>query len=137
MLEKKTITDINGHPFNRLLIILVLICGSFKWLYLTAIFIFTIGTLTCALATQFHTILAGRLIQAVATGITVPLIQTIMLTIFPKNQRGSAMGLVGPVIGLAPGIGPTLTGYHSAFLVALLFSLAGIGIAACFKRQRA
>lgn len=28
MLEKTT-TDVNGHPFNRLLIILVLICGSF------------------------------------------------------------------------------------------------------------
>ena len=34
-----------------------------------------------------------------------------MFTIFPPKKRGSAMGLAGIVIGLAPAIGPTLSGW--------------------------
>ena len=40
----------------------------------------------------------------------MPLLQTIMLSIFlPEN--GAAMGTTGIVIGLAPALGPTLSGW--------------------------
>ncbi len=81
-----------------------------KWLYIGAMLIFEVGTAVCACASAYWILLLGRLIQAIAVGITMPLIQTIMLTIFPREQRGSAMGVVGLVIGLAPAIGPTLSG---------------------------
>ncbi|WP_099975267.1 MDR family MFS transporter [Lactobacillus terrae] len=84
---------------------------SSKKLYITAMTIFLIGTIACFVAPNFGTILAGRLIQAVGVGITMPLMQITMLSIFPANQRGSAMGLGGLVIGLAPAIGPTLSGW--------------------------
>ena len=41
----------------------------------------------------------------------MPLLQNIMLTIFPPEKRGSAMGMAGIVIGLAPALGPTLSGW--------------------------
>lgn len=84
---------------------------STKWLYLAAMSIFEIGTIICWTAPNFGTLLAGRLIQAVGVGVTMPLLQTIMLTIFPADKRGAAMGTAGIVIGLAPAIGPTLSGW--------------------------
>ncbi|QMU08032.1 MDR family MFS transporter [Levilactobacillus suantsaii] len=84
---------------------------SSKWLYIGAMSIFLAGTLLCWTALSFPMLLAGRLIQAVGVGVSMPLLQTMMLTIFPANKRGTAMGLAGIVIGLAPAIGPTLSGW--------------------------
>lgn len=82
-----------------------------RLLYTGAMFFFLIGTTMCFAAPNFEFLLAGRLVQAVGVGISMPLLQTIMLTIFPKEKRGAAMGLAGIVIGAAPAIGPTLSGW--------------------------
>ena len=84
---------------------------SSKVLYISAMTTFLVGTITCWAAVNFPMLLAGRLIQAVGVGVSMPLLQTMMLTIFPANKRGTAMGLAGIVIGLAPAIGPTLSGW--------------------------
>jgi len=82
-----------------------------KPLYITAMVVFFIGTVVCYTAPNFSFLLIGRLIQALGVGVTMPLLQTIMLSIFPPDKRGTAMGLAGIVIGLAPAIGPTLSGW--------------------------
>ncbi|KRL55243.1 multidrug transport protein [Paucilactobacillus oligofermentans DSM 15707 = LMG 22743] len=82
-----------------------------KWLYIIAMVIFEIGTIMAWVAPSFQVLLAGRLVQAVGVGITMPLMQTIMLSIFPASSRGSAMGMAGIVVGLAPALGPTLSGW--------------------------
>ncbi|MGL9729821.1 MDR family MFS transporter [Enterococcus sp. DIV0756] len=84
---------------------------SSKRLYLTAMTIFLIGTINCFVAPNFSTLLIGRLVQAAGVGISMPLLQNIMLSIFPPEKRGSAMGMAGIVIGLAPALGPTLSGW--------------------------
>ncbi|WP_143461794.1 MDR family MFS transporter [Levilactobacillus enshiensis] len=84
---------------------------SSKWLYIGAMSTFLLGTVLCWSAVSFPMLLIGRLIQAVGVGVSMPLLQTLMLTIFPANKRGTAMGLAGIVIGLAPAIGPTLSGW--------------------------
>ncbi|MGM0214267.1 MDR family MFS transporter [Enterococcus sp. AZ109] len=84
---------------------------SSKKLYMTAMIIFLIGTITCFSAPSFSALLIGRLIQAAGVGISMPLLQNIMLSIFPPEKRGSAMGMAGIVIGLAPALGPTLSGW--------------------------
>lgn len=82
-----------------------------KNLYLTAIFIFLLGTTVSYVAPNFSILLIGRLIQAVSVGIIMPFMQNIMVMIFPVEKRGMAMGLSGIVIALAPAIGPTLSGW--------------------------
>ncbi|KRK97367.1 EmrB QacA subfamily drug resistance transporter [Secundilactobacillus odoratitofui DSM 19909 = JCM 15043] len=82
-----------------------------KWLYVSAMTVFFVGTVIAYVSPNFGWLLTGRLIQAVGVGVTMPLLQTIMLSIFPPERRGTAMGLAGIVIGLAPAIGPTLSGW--------------------------
>lgn len=86
---------------------------STKWLYVTAYAILITGLLITALAPtdNWTLFLFGRIIQASAVGITMPLMQVVMVNIFPTEQRGAAMGLNGLVVGLAPAIGPTFAGW--------------------------
>lgn len=84
-------------------------------LYMTAMILFTIGTIVAALSTVFPTLLAGRILQASGAGIMMPLSQVILLQMFMVENRGKAMGLFGLIIGFAPAIGPTLSGYIIEF----------------------
>ncbi|GGG84061.1 multidrug transporter [Paenibacillus radicis (ex Gao et al. 2016)] len=80
-------------------------------LFQASMTIFLCGTIVSALAHSFDLLLVGRLIQAAGAGIIMPLLMTVVLTIFPPDKRGAAMGMVGFAIIFAPAIGPTLAGY--------------------------
>lgn len=83
---------------------------STRFLFTLSMGVFTLGTVLAAIAMNFHLLLIGRILQAMGAGVMMPMAQTIMLLMIPRNQRGAAMGLVGLVIGFAPAIGPTLAG---------------------------
>ncbi|QKE74133.1 DHA2 family efflux MFS transporter permease subunit [Arthrobacter citreus] len=82
-----------------------------RQLYQASMIIFLAGTIVSAIATDFPVLLTGRLIQAAGAGIIMPLLTNVILTIFPPEKRGGAMGMVGLAIIFAPAIGPTLAGY--------------------------
>ncbi len=82
-----------------------------RTLLISAMSIFTAGTIVGAFAPNFPVLLTARIIQAAGAGIISPLMQTVFLTIFPMEKRGRAMGMVGLVISFAPAIGPTLSGW--------------------------
>lgn len=82
-----------------------------RQLFISAMSIFTIGTLVCALSPNFAVLLSGRLIQAAGAGILMPLMTVVFLNIFPIENRGKAMGMMGIAMIFAPAIGPTLSGY--------------------------
>ena len=83
--------------------------GSRK-LFLTSMALFAIGSIAASLAPVFAIIMVGRIFQAVAAGLVMPMSFTIVLLEFPRERRGSAMGIVMLVVGFAPAIGPTLSG---------------------------
>ncbi|HLS49026.1 MAG TPA: DHA2 family efflux MFS transporter permease subunit, partial [Actinomycetaceae bacterium] len=80
-------------------------------LFLTAMGLFSLGTLMAALAPVYEVLLAGRVVQAAGGGIITPLMQTILFAIFPLHKRGTAMGTFGLVIAFAPAVGPSLSGW--------------------------
>lgn len=84
---------------------------SYRRLYLFSLVIFTIGSLVCALSPNFSIMMTGRVLQAAGAGILMPLGSNVIMTIFPPEKRGSAMGVMGVAMILAPAIGPTLSGY--------------------------
>ncbi|MCD1260389.1 DHA2 family efflux MFS transporter permease subunit [Paenibacillus athensensis] len=80
-------------------------------LFQTSMLLFLIGTVICGLAPGFEILLTGRLIQAAGAGIIIPLLMNVILTLFPPDKRGAAMGMVGFALVFAPAIGPTVAGY--------------------------
>ncbi|MFT0636588.1 MDR family MFS transporter [Staphylococcus ureilyticus] len=108
-----------------------------RQLFLTAMSIFAAGTLLCAVGIDFSMLLIGRVLQAAGAGIMMPLMQTILFLTFPKEKRGTAMGLFGLVIAFAPAIGPTLSGilvehltwrsvFYVVFPIAIIIIIASI-----------
>lgn len=87
-----------------------------RQLFLSTMIVFTIGTIISASAPTFSILLIGRLIQAVGTGLLMPIIFNVFLLIYPPHKRGKIMGLVGLVIMFAPAIGPTLSGVIVEYL---------------------
>lgn len=68
------------------------------------------GTVIGGLSPDFYTLILSRVIQAFGAGIILPLVQTILLTVFPYERRGFAMGLLGAVINVAPASAPSISG---------------------------
>ncbi|TQR09082.1 DHA2 family efflux MFS transporter permease subunit [Psychrobacillus soli] len=84
---------------------------SNRKLFITAMVFFTAGTLLAAMAPAFGVLIAARMIQAVGSAMMMPLLMNVMLTAFPIERRGAAMGMFGLVMILAPAIGPSLSGF--------------------------
>jgi len=84
---------------------------SNRSLFLTSMVVFTLGTALSAFAPNFGVLLTGRMIQAAGSSVMGPLLMNIMLVSFPREKRGTAMGVFGLVMITAPAIGPTLSGF--------------------------
>lgn len=113
-----------------------------RQMFIGTMTIFTIGTLICALAPNFEVLLSGRLLQAVGTGLLIPIIFNTFLLIFPPERRGGVMGMVGLVIMFAPAIGPTLSGlivehlgWRYLFITVIPFSLFSIAFGFKFLKN--
>ena len=87
---------------------------STRQVFLTGILIFFIGTMLGGFSPNFTILLIARIIQALGSGIMMPLMMTTILDVFQPHERGKYMGMFGLVIGLAR-IGPTLSGYLVEF----------------------
>jgi EmrB/QacA subfamily drug resistance transporter len=80
-------------------------------LFITAVLLFTIGSIICSLSTNFSLLMIGRIVQACGAGVIMPLLMTVFFSLFPPEKRGMAMGMMGIVMLFAPAIGPTLSGW--------------------------
>ncbi|GIP21885.1 DHA2 family efflux MFS transporter permease subunit [Paenibacillus sp. J22TS3] len=80
-------------------------------LFISAMALFGVGSVICAISPTFSIMLIGRIIQAGGAGIIMPLVMNVFLTVFPPERRGAAMGTMGIAMMFAPAIGPTLSGW--------------------------
>lgn len=101
-----------------------------RQLITAAIILMLIGSLFCALSPNFTLLLIGRLIQALGTGIFLPLMFSVVLMVFPMNKRGAVMGIVGLVLTAGPALGPSFAGliisvssWHYIFWLMIVLNL--------------
>ena len=101
-----------------------------RQLVVAALVISSIGALLAAISSSFTILLVGRLIQAIGTGIFLPLMFSVVLSIFPIQKRGPVMGIAGLVITAGPALGPTLSGliismssWHYIFVVMIVLNI--------------
>lgn len=113
-----------------------------RQMFLSAMTLFLVGTAISAFAPEFGVLLTGRVVQAMGTGLMLPVLMNTILVIFPIEKRGAAMGLIGLVIMFAPAIGPTLSGliidaldWRWLFYLVLPLAAFSIIFAAAFLRN--
>lgn len=80
-------------------------------LFLVSIVGFTLASMACGLSWSLPSMVGFRLLQGVFGAAIVPLSQTFLLDINPREKAGQAMALWGAGIMVGPIIGPTLGGW--------------------------
>lgn len=105
-----------------------------KQLLIVSFLLFIAGALCDTIAWNFPTLLIGRILEAGATGLLMPLVQTLAMTSFPEGRNATAMGIAGIALGFAPNFGPTLgglciasIGWRSLFFAMAIFALVLLG----------
>lgn len=93
------------------------------------------GSAMGLVANGFEMLFAARLVQAVGTGIFIPLMMNTIVAVTPKNKLGTYLSIGGCTITFGPALAPvvcgalvTTFGWHSIFVVpmvamAILFGL--------------
>lgn len=95
-----------------------------KTLSIVAICLLLAGTILGAIAVSFPMLIVARVIQALGTGMVVPIGMNLTLLVAPQGKLGSYMGVVSAVTLLGPAFGPIAGGtllsvasWHFLFLV--------------------
>lgn len=83
---------------------------SFRHLFIAFSSIFLIGTILGAVANSFILVIIGRMIQAIGTGMMMPLVNVLAMQYTDRNKQGAVMGIIGLAFNFSPIIGPTLSG---------------------------
>lgn len=102
-------------------------------LFLVTVALLVAGSVVGALASDFGVLLTGRIVQALGTGMLIPIGMNITLQVAPREKLGMYMGVMGAMTTLGPSLSVIVAGtLLSAFSWhALLWVFAGLA-AACF-----
>jgi EmrB/QacA subfamily drug resistance transporter len=107
-----------------------------KRLYLTALFLFTSGSVLCAIATSIEMLIAFRVLQGLGGGMLMPLGMTILTRAAGPDRIGRLMAVLGIPMLLGPISGPILGGWlidiaswHWIFLINLPIGIAALAYA--------
>jgi len=120
LLTMAVVIPITGFLLQRL---------NTRTVFITAMTLFSIGTILAAAAPGFELLIAARVVQASGTAIMMPLLFTTVLTLVPMESRGRVMGNISIVISVAPALGPLVSGlilgaFHWRFLFILILPIA-------------
>lgn len=105
-----------------------------KWLVISGLIVFVMGSAICAFAGSLSHLIAGRIVQALGVCATSVLSRAIARDLFEGETLARALSLIMVAMAAAPGFSPllggalnSLLGWRSTFgMVALLASLLGI-----------
>lgn len=97
-------------------------------LFCATVALLVLGSIIGALAQGFAVLLAGRIVQALGTGMLIPIGMNITLEIAPREKLGTYMGIMGAMTTLGPSSSVILAGLILAVAPwpALLWAFAGL-----------
>jgi len=112
---------------------------TFRALFITFSVIFLAGTLLGSIAQSFFILILGRMIQAIGSGVMMPLVNILAIRYAEPTKKGAVMGIVGLAFNFSPIIGPTLSGviltylsWRYLFILVLPFIVIDIALALRF-----
>ncbi len=113
-------------------------------LLLIAIGGFTLASILCGIATDIGQMVAFRLLQGLFGAALVPISQSTLLDVYPREKHGAAMALWGMGVMVGPILGPPLGGWltdtyswHWVFLINVPIGAIGLfGVAASLPTDK-
>src|ERR1700690_1527529 len=95
-------TPVSGYLADRF---------GIKRVYLLGLAIFAFGSFLCGLAPSLGLLIAARALQGFGGGIAQPLGPAQLYRAFPPKEQGTALGIFGIALVVAPALGPILGGW--------------------------
>jgi len=113
-----------------------------KRIFMIALFVFTSGSLLCALAWNIESLIAFRVLQGAGGGILTPVGTAMLFRAFPPEERAKAASILMVPMVVAPASGPVLGGYlveyydwRWIFLINIPVGVLGLIFAGAFLRE--
>ena len=109
-----------------------------KRVYLFGLAVFTLGSFLSGIAPNLGLLIAARALQGIGGGIAQPLGPAQLYRAFPPKEQGTALGLFGIALVVAPALGPILGGWLVGINLwrAIFFVNIPIGIVGVFLGSR-
>ncbi|WP_418319767.1 DHA2 family efflux MFS transporter permease subunit [Piscinibacter sakaiensis] len=111
--------------------------------FTAALLVFLLASIMGGLAPNEGVLILARVLQGASAGILQPLAMLAIFEAFPPNRRGTAMGIYGVGVVVAPALGPTLGGimvdhfsWREVFFLPVPFGLLGLFLSRIFLRGR-
>jgi len=105
-------------------------------MYVAGLLLFTAASAACALAPSAGLLIGARAVQGLGAALITPLSLTILASAFPAERRGTVVGIMGAIGGLAIAGGPLVggavvdgPGWHWIFWLNVPIGLAAAALA--------
>lgn len=82
-----------------------------KRVYIIGLSIFTVGLVLCWISQSVVQLILSRVVQAVGASMTAAVSNAIVTDVFPDEERGKALGILGAVVSAGLLSGPVLGGF--------------------------
>lgn len=103
-----------------------------KLIFSSGFLVFAFGSLMCALSHALPFLVLARVVQAVGASAMMSLSQGIVTAVFPPQERGRSLGLIGMMVALGSLTGPSLGGvlvqlfrWQSIFIINIPIGVVG------------
>ncbi|WP_130099940.1 multidrug transporter subunit MdtD [Siccibacter turicensis] len=101
--------------------------------FMTAVSLFTLGSLACALSSSLSELVIFRIIQGIGGAMMMPVARLALLRAYPRSELLPVLnfvtmpGLVGPILGpMLGGVLVTWASWHWIFLINIPIGVAGL-----------
>lgn len=127
-------TPISGYLADRF---------GLKRVFLTGLALFVVGSFLCGIAPNLGLLILARAFQGLGGGLALPLGPALLFTAFPPKEQGTALGVFGIALVVAPALGPILGGWlvdqgvwRWIFFINVPIGLLGVFLGSRFLRHQ-
>jgi DHA2 family multidrug resistance protein len=113
-----------------------------KRIYLLGLILFVVGSLLCGFAPTLALLIVARMLQGIGGGLAQPLGPAMLYRAFPPSEIGTALGIFGIALVVAPALGPILGGllvdanlWRFIFFINVPIGIVGVFLGSRFLRN--